>query len=64
MIQELNFTPTEIIAVLIVSGILLLILIRSKTYVSIDIPEGTTAQKQQYNANYGAYIQAQNHYYN
>ncbi|WP_231700377.1 hypothetical protein [Streptococcus halichoeri] len=62
--QEFNLTPTEMITILIVSGILLLILIRSKTDVSIDIPEGKTVKKQQYNANYGAYIQAQNHYYN
>ncbi|HEO4657366.1 TPA: hypothetical protein VA023_002045, partial [Streptococcus agalactiae] len=47
-----------------VLGLLGLLLSRSKPLIEIDLPEDTQAPKLPQNANYGAYIQSQNHYYN
>ncbi|HEN4398119.1 TPA: hypothetical protein U5Z31_001287 [Streptococcus agalactiae] len=63
-IQELNFTPTQTLILFIVLGLLGLLLSRSKPLIDIDLPEDTQAPKPRQNANYGAYIQSQNHYYN
>ncbi|KLL79727.1 hypothetical protein WA17_01440 [Streptococcus agalactiae] len=62
--QELNFTLTQTLILFIVLGLIGLLLSRSKPLIEIDLPEDTQAPKQRQNANYGAYIQAQNHYYN
>ncbi|HFU9477755.1 TPA: hypothetical protein ACGNSE_001364 [Streptococcus agalactiae] len=63
-IQELNFTPTQTLILFIVLGFLGFLLSRSKSLIDIDLPEDTQAPKPSQNANYGAYIQSQNHYYN
>ncbi|HGC9504119.1 TPA: hypothetical protein ACG57Q_001175 [Streptococcus agalactiae] len=66
-IQELNFTPTQTLILFIVLGLLGFLLSRSKSLIDIDLPEDTQdtqAPKPSQNANYGAYIQSQNHYYN
>lgn len=63
-IQELNFTPTQTLILFIVLGLLGLLLSRSKSLIDIDLPEDTQAPKPPQNANYGADIQSQNHYYN
>lgn len=63
-IQELNFTPTQTLILFIVLGLLGFLLSRSKSLIDIDLPEDTQAPKPFQNANYGAYIQSQNHYYN
>ncbi len=63
MMQELNLTPTQTLILFIVLGLLGL-LSRSKPLIEIDLPEDTQAPKLPQNANYGAYIQSQNHYYN
>ncbi|HEO5520508.1 TPA: hypothetical protein VA465_001473 [Streptococcus agalactiae] len=62
--QELNFTLTQTLILFIVLGLIGLLLSRSKPLIEIDLPEDTQAPKLRQNANYGAYIQAQNHYYN
>lgn len=63
--QELNFTLTQTLILFIVLGLIGLLLSRSKPLIEIDLPaEDTQAPKPRQNANYGAYIQAQNHYYN
>ncbi|HGD4442883.1 TPA: hypothetical protein ACIOXC_001162 [Streptococcus agalactiae] len=62
--QELNFTLTQTLILFIVLGLIGLLLSRSKPLIEIDLPEDTQAPKPRHNANYGAYIQAQNHYYN
>ncbi|HGD5856294.1 TPA: hypothetical protein ACIZXC_001053 [Streptococcus agalactiae] len=62
--QELNFTLTQTLILFIVLGLIGLLLSRSKPLIEIDLPEDTQAPKSRQNANYGAYIQAQNHYYN
>ncbi|HGI2092636.1 TPA: hypothetical protein ACJRVS_001623 [Streptococcus agalactiae] len=62
--QELNFTLTQTLILFIVLGLIGLLLSRSKPLIEIDLPEDTQAPKPLQNANYGAYIQAQNHYYN
>lgn len=64
MIQELNLTPTQILILFFVLGLIGLLLSRSKPLIEIDLPEDTQAPKPRQNANYGAYMQAQNHYYN
>ncbi|HGD3713216.1 TPA: hypothetical protein ACIOH5_001835 [Streptococcus agalactiae] len=61
--QELNFTLTQTLILFIVLGLIGLLLSRSKPLIEI-VPEDTQAPKPRQNANYGAYIQAQNHYYN
>lgn len=63
-IQELNFTPTQTLILFIVLGLLGFLLSRSKSLIDIDLPEDTQTPKPPQNANYGAYIQSQNHYYN
>ncbi|HHS2694913.1 TPA: hypothetical protein ACTEIP_000918 [Streptococcus agalactiae] len=63
-IQELNFTPTQTLILFIVLGLLGFLLSRSKSLIDIDLPEDAQAPKPSQNANYGAYIQSQNHYYN
>lgn len=63
-IQELNFTPTQTLILFIVLGLLGFLLSRSKSLIDIDLPEDIQAPKPPQNANYGAYIQSQNHYYN
>lgn len=63
-IQELNFTPTQTLILFIVLGLLGFLLSRSKSLIDIDLSEDTQAPKPSQNANYGAYIQSQNHYYN
>ncbi|HEN0906207.1 TPA: hypothetical protein U3R78_002174, partial [Streptococcus agalactiae] len=45
-------------------GLLGLLLSLSKSLIDIDLPEDTQVPKPRQNANYGAYIQSQNHYYN
>ncbi|VHC15157.1 phage protein [Streptococcus pyogenes] len=62
--QELNFTPTQTLILFFVLGLLGLLLSRSKPLIEIDLPEDTQVPKPSKNANYGAYIQSQNHYYN
>ncbi|HEO0955329.1 TPA: hypothetical protein ACI0TP_001447 [Streptococcus agalactiae] len=62
--QELNFTLTQTLILFIVLGLIGLLLSRSKPLIEIDLPEDTQAPKPRQNANYGTYIQAQNHYYN
>ncbi|HEO5587704.1 TPA: hypothetical protein VA511_001358 [Streptococcus agalactiae] len=62
--QELNFTLTQTLILFIVLGLIGLLLSRSKPLIEIDLPEDTQAPKPRQNVNYGAYIQAQNHYYN
>ncbi|HFZ6391871.1 TPA: hypothetical protein ACGMRV_001580 [Streptococcus agalactiae] len=62
--QELNLTPTQTLILFIVLGLLGFLLSRSKSLIDIDLPEDTQAPKPRQNANYGAYIQSQNHYYN
>lgn len=62
--QELNFTLTQTLILFIVLGLIGLLLSRSKPLIEIDLPEDTQAPKLPQNANYGAYIQSQNHYYN
>ncbi|AWS23972.1 TPA: hypothetical protein VJ674_001143 [Streptococcus pyogenes] len=62
--QELNLTPTQSFILFIVLGLLGLLLSRSKTLIEINLPEDTQVPKPRQNTNYGAYIQAQNHYYN
>ncbi|HER1668896.1 TPA: hypothetical protein VJL18_000328 [Streptococcus pyogenes] len=62
--QELNFTPTQMLILFFVLGLLGLLLSRSKPLIEIDLPEDTQVPKQPQNADYGAYIQSQNHYYN
>ncbi|HEO4527301.1 TPA: hypothetical protein VAZ74_001180 [Streptococcus agalactiae] len=62
--QELNFTLTQTLILFIVLGLIGLLLSRSKPLIEIDLPEDTQAPKPRQNANYGAYIQEQNHYYN
>ncbi|HGD5515377.1 TPA: hypothetical protein ACIZSV_001298 [Streptococcus agalactiae] len=62
--QELNFTLTQTLILFIVLGLIGLLLSRSKPLIEIDLPEDTQAPKPRQNANYGACIQAQNHYYN
>lgn len=62
--QELNFTLTQTLILFIVLGLIGLLLSRSKPLIEIDLPEDTQAPKPRQNANYGDYIQAQNHYYN
>ncbi|HEP3305019.1 TPA: hypothetical protein VCL29_000895 [Streptococcus pyogenes] len=62
--QELNLTPTQTLILFFVLGLLGLLLSRSKPLIEIDLPEDTHAPKPRQNANYGAYIQSQNHYYN
>lgn len=64
MMQELNLTPTQTLILFFVLGLLGLLLSRSKPLIEIDLPEDTHAPKPRQNANYGAYIQSQNHYYN
>lgn len=64
MMQELNLTPTQILILFFILGLIGLLLSRSKPLIEIDLPEDTQAPKPRQNANYGAYIQAQNHYYN
>lgn len=64
MMQELNLTPTQTLILFIVLGLLGFLLSRSKSLIDIDLPEDTQAPKPRQNANYGAYIQSQNHYYN
>ncbi|HHK1684213.1 TPA: hypothetical protein ACQOKQ_001336 [Streptococcus pyogenes] len=59
--QELNLTPTQTLILFIVLGLLLSL---SKPLIEIDLPEDTQVPKPPQNANYGAYIQSQNHYYN
>ncbi|HEP1452709.1 TPA: hypothetical protein VB456_001347 [Streptococcus pyogenes] len=63
-VQELNLTPTQTLILFFVLGLLGLLLSRSKPLIEIDLPEDTHAPKPRQNANYGAYIQSQNHYYN
>lgn len=63
MMQELNLTPTQTLILFIVLGLLGLLLSLS-TLIDIDLPEDTQVPKPRQNANYGAYIQSQNHYYN
>ncbi|HEQ2371452.1 TPA: hypothetical protein VEV11_000070 [Streptococcus pyogenes] len=63
-VQELNLTPTQTLILFFVLGLLGLLLSRSKPLIEIDLPEDTHAPQPRQNANYGAYIQAQNHYYN
>ncbi|HES4882489.1 TPA: hypothetical protein VOR36_001811, partial [Streptococcus pyogenes] len=55
---------TQTLILFFVLGLLGLLLSRSKPLIEIDLPEDTHAPKPRQNANYGAYIQAQNHYYN
>ncbi|HEP1567264.1 TPA: hypothetical protein VB562_001631 [Streptococcus pyogenes] len=62
--QELNFTPTQTLILFFVLGLLGLLLSRSKPLIEIDLAEDTQVPKPRQNTNYGAYIQAQNHYYN
>ncbi|HEP1954083.1 TPA: hypothetical protein ACGYRP_001411 [Streptococcus pyogenes] len=62
--QELNLTPTQTLILFFVLSLLGLLLSRSKSLIDIDLPEDTQIPKPPKNANYGAYIQAQNHYYN
>lgn len=62
--QELNFTPTQTLILFFVLGLLGLLLSRSKPLIEIDLAEDTQVPKPRQNANYGAYIQVQNHYYN
>ncbi|GEE06385.1 UNVERIFIED_CONTAM: hypothetical protein KB573_00175 [Streptococcus canis] len=64
MPNELNLTPTQTLILFIVLGLLGLLLSLSKSLIEIDLPEDTQVPKPSQNANYGAYIQAQNHYYN
>jgi len=64
MMKELNLTPTQTLILFIVLGLLELLLSRSKPLIDIDLPRDTQAPKPRQNANYGAYIQSQNHYYN
>ena len=63
-IQELNFTPSKTMKKFHIVGLLGFLLSRSKSLIDIDLPEDTQAPKPSQNANYGAYIQSQNHYYN
>lgn len=63
MMQELNLTPTQTLILFIVLGLLGLLLSLSKSLIDID-SEDTQVPKPRQNANYGAYIQSQNHYYN
>ncbi|HGA4625301.1 TPA: hypothetical protein ACJOIZ_000633 [Streptococcus pyogenes] len=62
--QELNLTPTQTLILFIVLSLLGLLLSRSKPLIEIDLPEDTQVPKPLKNADYGAYIQSQNHYYN
>ncbi|ERL16500.1 TPA: hypothetical protein ACKRVC_001097 [Streptococcus pyogenes] len=62
--QELNLTPTQTLILFFVLSLLGLLLSLSKSLIDIDLPEDTQIPKPPKNANYGAYIQAQNHYYN
>ncbi|KLK67735.1 phage protein [Streptococcus pyogenes] len=64
MMQELNLTPTQTLILFIVLSLLGLLLSRSKPLIEIDLPEDTQVPKPPKNADYGAYIQSQNHYYN
>lgn len=64
MMQELNLTPTQTLVLFFVLGLIGLLLSRSKPLIEIDLPEDTQAPKLPQNANYGAYMQSQNHYYN
>lgn len=64
MMQELNLTPTQTLVLFIVLGLVGLLLSLSKPLIDIDLPEDTQVPKPPQNANYGAYIQSQNHYYN
>ncbi|EPT92186.1 TPA: hypothetical protein U7D43_000990 [Streptococcus agalactiae] len=64
MIQELNLTPTQTLILFIVLGLIGLLLSSSKPLIEIDLPEDIQSPKPRQNANYGAYIQSQNHYYN
>ncbi|VGX65764.1 phage protein [Streptococcus pyogenes] len=64
MMQELNLTPTQTLILFFVLSLLGLLLSLSKSLIDIDLPEDTQVPKPPKNANYGAYIQAQNHYYN
>ncbi|WP_136096011.1 hypothetical protein [Streptococcus pyogenes] len=59
--QELNLTPTQTLILFFVLSLLGLLLSLSKPLIEIDLPEVPKPSK---NANYGAYIQSQNHYYN
>ncbi|HEP1667049.1 TPA: hypothetical protein VPF26_001648, partial [Streptococcus pyogenes] len=61
---ELNLTPTQTLILFFVLSLLGLLLSLSKSLIDIDLPEDTQIPKPPKNANYGAYIQAQNHYYN
>ncbi|HEP1258113.1 TPA: hypothetical protein VB245_000062 [Streptococcus pyogenes] len=63
-IQELSLTPTQTLILFIVLCLIGLLLSLSKPLIEIDLPEDTQAPKPRQNANYGAYMQSQNHYYN
>lgn len=63
-IQELNLTPTQTLILFFVLGLLGLLLSLSKPLIEIDLPDDRQTPKPRQNANYGAYIQSQNHYYN
>ncbi|WP_125074429.1 hypothetical protein [Streptococcus canis] len=62
--QELNLTPTQTLILFFVLGLLGLLLSLSKSLIDIDLPEDSTEPKPPQNANYGAYMQSQNIYYN
>ncbi|VHC74697.1 phage protein [Streptococcus pyogenes] len=64
MMQELNLTPRQTLILFFVLSLLGLLLSLSKSLIDIDLPEDTQVPKPRQNANYGAYIQSQNHYYN
>lgn len=75
MIQELNFTPTQAVIFLIVLAVLFYFVITAKSQAPTaqieSDREPVEEQEDNYNytnltylERYGAYIQAQNHYYN
>ena len=67
--NELNLSPTGYIILMLFLGFLLICLVKSKNTITFVSPKNNKSnnkptQANEYNANYGAYIQAQGRYYN
>lgn len=67
--NELNLSPLGYTILMLFLGIMLICLLKSKTTVTFLPKENNKTDNKQpkatgYNANYGAYIQAQGRYYN
>ena len=65
MIDDLNLSPTECVALIIISTVILIVLIRHRSYLTLDReriePKEDTHRDEVVGARYGAVMQIERH---